>query len=272
MTTTTTRVFAGLGRIHAVAFLALLALLSACAPSDLTSPNEVSPADSGSESNGSLDTSTQLNASKVAAETAGPASTPSDNVEPTLTPLPLFGQKVPTPVFFERAQEYLLAGEDIYTLGKAEDANGSEDIEEVLGFVPFQFAQLPAGYSLGEVEIFAVEGTVRQCAVRSGSGSSGLPKICITQRASRLSDPIGAGATAFQLETVDLYIEYVYGGWLSVGNSWDPVSTYRWDDRMVPVLHIRFEKDGLYLEVSCVGGECPELSELVGMIEQESSP
>lgn len=264
--------FACSRRLHAVGLVVFSVLLSACVSGGSTAPNETSSTILGSQSTEPLGIPTPSASSEPAAQTARPTNLPSDIAEPTLTPLPLFGQKVERPVLFERAQESVLTGEDIHTLGKPADGASPGEVEELLGFIPLQVSPLPSGYSLEGLEIFASEGTVRQCATRSGSGSTGLPRICTLQRASPLSDPIGMDATAFQLETADLYIEYVYGGWLGVGNFWDPVSSYRWDDRMVPVLQIRFEKDGLYVEVSCVGGECPELGELIRSIEKMSSP
>ncbi len=250
----------------------LLSILSACSsgrPDAASGPSAVaSGVDDGSQE------SAQQQPSTVGLEPSEDVDAIEPQGESSLapTPLPLFGRKVEVPELFERVDQAVLGAADLYSPGVPLLDVTSAQMVDLVGFTPMQVLVLPDIFAPETTEVFPDLKSVKQCFSQYGSRPGTLPQVCVVQQPTPFEDAIGTEADVYHLETKYLYIEYVFGGWLSVGTSQDGVRSYQWDARMVPVVRLRYFSDGLFTEISCAGHECPELEELVALAESTYLP
>lgn len=256
-------------RLVGTAFIA--ALVVACAPEDsgpLAEPQTIPPELEQSIAN---DRDLLSEIPPVVDDDTSAENEIPQPLSPAPTALPLFGRKVSTPALFSHVEWATLAATELYSPGEPLTGLTSTQVAELLGYAPMQVAKLPSIFAPEGTEIFPDQRSVRQCFSQYGSRPGTLPRVCILQQPTPFQDAIGPQADVFHLETRDLYIEYVFGGWLGVGNSEDAVRAYMWNDRMVPVLRIRYLTNGLFTEISCGGHDCLGLDELVAIAEAQGS-
>ncbi len=219
-------------------------------------------------------------ASKFTSDTEALSSTPfstkiietSISMTPSATPV-LFGAEVVEPKLFRRADEFYLDSTELYSPGNVLTLDSNAQIEEVVGFQPMMPSTLPAGFVFSVTWIYPDDESVYQC-FDGPKNTLGLlrPNFCIMQRSAEFSGPIiGENAKVFHTKIGALYAEYVFGGWLAYGESEIGNTQVQWDNRMVPVLTLRYVSHGLFIQIwymgSCTAEGCLGPSDLISIAQ-----
>jgi hypothetical protein len=177
--------------------------------------------------------------------------------------------------FFKRAEGFNLESQDLYSPGEYQTDLDLSQVLDITGFVPMDISRMPLGYEFVKMIVYTKERSVRQCFTNPNVGlGPDLPLLCIDQQLTPFQDFVGKNAEIFYLETKDMYFEYVYGGWLSIGKSETGSHIYQWDDSMVPGILIRYVDDGIFTEIGYMGGGCYvegclELSDMISIAERQ---
>lgn len=199
--------------------------------------------------------------------------TPGSHPSPTATrtPLPMFEfhQLVWDEVrFFIRGEEDIVEQsqlphheeERVYG-GSLEEAVRHSGVENPATYL------IPPGFTSDQIWYSGRFRAVGACY--KGSTRMGSSHWCIVQQANPFGGFIGRSGKVFPFYIDQIYAEYVSGGWLAVGPRHPADGSeqlYQWDERMVPVLRIRFELQGLNIELSGACGRGCSLFDLADSI------
>jgi hypothetical protein len=200
-----------------------------------------------------------------------PSPTPTN----TPPPLPKFnlGNKVPWSEvrFFPRGESDIIDSEALRLASRSEKHLNLQGIIERTGFSLEDPSYLPPGYQFEDAWYDPELQSMRMCYI--GPLIQKIyshPRLCIQKQQREFQDFVGKSAEIFQTTVDDLYAEFVYGGWLTIGQN-GSTREYQWDDRIVPVTTLRFSKAGSFFEVSsmigCEGPECLDLDDLITIAE-----